>query len=257
MTARPYSSLPSSFLLPLTRRAALSMPSQSPTDAGSPAPAFSSSSGARPAFYGSRSRSRSRQYGREHVFILPVVVPERKLVQVQRQVALRNMVKVAHDAALDQRPEAVDGASVDLAADVLARRVVHEVMGPLLADPPIGRKLIGRDQRHPIGDRLVHESAERLSVGRLDHLADHVSLAGDGADDRDLASRSAPTLPALHPAAHAPAVPVLRLPADVGFIDLDDARELLEGRVVHRGADAMAHVPGGTVGAHADVALHL
>src|SRR5579862_2412907 len=231
----------------LEPRAAPSSSRRSSADAGSRGRLFSSSCEERPAVSWHRSLSRSRHDGGEHVVVLAVVVPEGELVEVERQVPRGDVMEVSHDAPLDQRPEAVNGAGMDFAADVLAGRVVHEVMGPLAAEPLVALKLIGRDQGHAIRDRLVHEAFQRLGVGRLDHLADHATLAGDGADDSDLAGRAAPALAALHPAANAAAVPVLGLAADVGFVHLDNAGELLEHRVLHRGADAVAHVPGGPV----------
>src|ERR1700688_4001311 len=146
---------------------------------------------------------------------------------------------------------------MDFATDVLAGRVIHELVGALATDPLVGLKLVGRDQGDTIGDRLVHEAIQRLGVGRLDHLTDHAALAGDGADDGDLVGRAAAALALLHPAADPAAVPVLGLPADVGFVHLDNAGQLLEYRVLHRGADAVAHVPGRPVLAHADVPLDL
>lgn len=241
---------PSRLQVPLVMHASCH---QSSADAGSRGRLFSSSCEEQPAVSWHRSLSRSRHDGREHVVVLAVVVPEGELVEVERQVPRGDVMEVAHDAALDQRPEAVNGAGMDFTADVLTGRVIHEVMGPLAAE----LKFIGRDQGDAIRDRLVHEAFQRLGVGRLDHLADHVSLAGDGTDDGDLAGRAAPTLAPLHPAADPAAVPVLDLAADVGFVHLDNAGELLEHRVLHRGADAMAHVPSGPVLAHADVPLHL
>src|SRR5206468_3798825 len=47
-------------------------------------------------------------------------------------------------------------------------------------------------------------------------------------------------------------VPVLRLAADEGFINLDNAEQLALGAVAHRHTNAVAHVPGRLVGAGAD-----
>lgn len=50
----------------------------------------------------------------EHFGVLAVVVAVRELVQVQRQVVLADVVIAAHDATLQQRPEAVNGAGVQM-----------------------------------------------------------------------------------------------------------------------------------------------
>ncbi len=52
-------------------------------------------------------------------------------------------------------------------------------------------------------------------------------------------------------------MPVLRLATEVGLVNLHDARQLLKLVILHRGADAVAHVPRGTVGLHPDVPLNL
>jgi hypothetical protein len=215
---------------------------QRSADAGSRGRLFSSSCEEQPAVSWHRSLSRSRHDGREHVIIPPVVVPERELVEVER---------------LDKRPEPVDVGGMNLAADVLAGRVVDGLMAPLLPDSIVALVLVGRHQGDAIRDRRACEPFQRLGVGCLDHLTHHVALARDGADHAHLADRSAPALAALHPAADSATVPVLGLAADVGFIDLHDACELLKGFVLHRGADAVAHVPGGPELAHADVPLNL
>jgi hypothetical protein len=44
----------------------------------------------------------------EDVRVLPVVVAELELGNVQRQILVTDLVETAHDAALNQRPEAFD-----------------------------------------------------------------------------------------------------------------------------------------------------
>lgn len=51
--------------------------------------------------------------GSKYVRVVPVVVPEFEFCDVQRQVFSADVVELAHDAALQQRPEAVDCLSVD------------------------------------------------------------------------------------------------------------------------------------------------
>ena len=46
-------------------------------------------------------------------------------------------MEVTHDAALDQRPEAVDVGGMDLAADVLAGLVVDRLVRPVPAESPV------------------------------------------------------------------------------------------------------------------------
>src|SRR2546426_10459910 len=57
----------------------------------------------------------------EHVGVLAVVMTEAELGQVERQVRPGDLVVATDDAALQERPEAIEGLRVDVAADVLAR----------------------------------------------------------------------------------------------------------------------------------------
>ena len=41
-----------------------------------------------------------------------MIVPERKFVQVQRQIVLAHLVVTAHNSALEQAPEAFNGVRV-------------------------------------------------------------------------------------------------------------------------------------------------
>src|SRR5438309_268566 len=77
-------------------------------------------------------------------------------------------------------------------------------------------------------------------------LTDDVALAGNRADDSGLAvtnARSRITLLArfLRP------VPVTILAANVSLVDFHDAHQFLELVVIHRSADACAHIPDGLV----------
>ena len=45
---------------------------------------------------------------REHVGVFPIVEAPRKFIDVQRQIFFGDLVIAAHDAALEQRPEALD-----------------------------------------------------------------------------------------------------------------------------------------------------
>ena len=60
-------------------------------------------------------------YGRpEDVGVAAVVIPPLKFSDVERQVFGADVVEGAHDAAFQERPEAVDGLGVDVAPDIFA-----------------------------------------------------------------------------------------------------------------------------------------
>ena len=103
----------------------------------------------------------------------------------------------------------------------------------LPAQTVIAGVLIRRDQLDRVRNRFAHKALQRLRVGILNHLADDVTLARDRADDRDLTSRTARAT-ARSAAADSAAVAILRLAADVGFVDLDNARQLDEFLIASR-----------------------
>src|SRR5438093_6762555 len=65
----------------------------------------------------------------ENVGILPVVVPELKLREVERQVLLADVVVGADDPPLQKGPEAIEVRGMDVAAHVLTPCVTHALMG--------------------------------------------------------------------------------------------------------------------------------
>src|SRR2546426_11768882 len=66
--------------------------------------------------------SASCQDGLENLGVVAVVEAPRELVEVKREMVLRDLVERADDAALQERPERVKILRVDVAAHVLAVR---------------------------------------------------------------------------------------------------------------------------------------
>jgi hypothetical protein len=60
----------------------------------------------------------------EDIGVLPVVIPELKLGDVQMQILFADLVESPDDPALQDRPEAFNGLSVDCAVNVLVRPMV-------------------------------------------------------------------------------------------------------------------------------------
>jgi hypothetical protein len=84
--------------------------------------------------------------------------------------------------------------------------------------PAVAAVLVGRDQTNFVGYNLAYKAAEGDCVGILDCLRDEIALASYRADNGDLAGiRSAATVVL---GSHV-RVPILLLPADIGFIDFD------------------------------------
>ena len=164
----------------------------------------------------------------EHVRVAAVVVAEREFVDVERQVLLRHVVERTHDSTLEQRPERVDRARVDLAANVLALGVVHRLVPVAVGhELLVAGVLVARDQLARRVDRPVDEPAQRLLVGALDHLSDDRALARDGTDDGHLAGRAAPALVLGQAATNAAnARPALETLAGCVVVSVEDAAML-------------------------------
>ena len=122
--------------------------------------------------------STSADYSREHVLMVTVVVPERELREVERQVSRGDVVVGPHHAALEQGPEATDIRGVDLPRDVLARTVVDGIVGQV--DVPVSVGLVRGDEGNPLGDGLADKPRDVLLGDGLDNLGDDLALACNG-----------------------------------------------------------------------------
>lgn len=113
----------------------------------------------------SSSASASCQCRLENIWILAVVMPPRKFVQIQRQILLADVVLSADDSTLEQRPEGIKVRGVDFAAYILASAMVHALMRITDgAQIMVALVLIGRYQVNLVAHNLVDETIERLGV---------------------------------------------------------------------------------------------
>jgi hypothetical protein len=142
----------------------------------------------------SGTTSASCYHVKENIRILAIVEAILKLREIQQQIFLAHVVIGAEHSALEQRPEGFDAVRMDFAAHVFTIAVLDDFMRHRPFQVAITRVLISRDQLHLVADSVTHEAGQRLRVGVLDHLADHIALAGDRADDGNLASRAASAL---------------------------------------------------------------
>lgn len=178
----------------------------------------------------------------EYVGVLAIVLAELKLIQVQRQIFLAYVVIGADDSPFQQAPEALNRIRVNETAYIFAATMADDAMRILISESkqPIAGMLIGSDQIDSATNGLSHKTIQRWRIGILDHLADHVALPRDRADDSYLvAVMMAGSVLALI------CVSVFVLTADIGLVNFDDAHKLLEIIVLHSGAQTMADVPCG------------
>ena len=185
----------------------------------------------------------------EHVSLLPVVMPERELVEIEREVILRDLMEGSHHTTLQEAPEAVNVRGVDVPPHILVSGVADGLVGHLTVERSVSRVLIRGNERDLIRDGVPDEAGESLGVRLVDHLRNDAPVARDGTDDGNLTHGATTALAASLEASYASAVPVPGLTADVGFVNFNDAGKLLEFVVLHRGPDSVAHVPSGPVGA--------
>lgn len=186
----------------------------------------------------------------EDIRILSVVKPERKFVQIQRQVLRANFVIVADDSPLEQRPERFNRLRVHATTHVFGLGVRDRIVRMRLAQIPVVRGFIGRDQRDVFRDDAANEVRMGVESGFLDHLADHVTLARDCADNLDFALRGDVAAFALVFVSLQTADPSL-----IGFYNVPHHSDELAIR--RRSADARAHIPRGFVRAGSDHSVDL
>jgi hypothetical protein len=192
----------------------------------------------------SSSASASCQCRLEDIRILAVVVPPRKFVEVERQILLADIMVGADDSALEQCPERIEVRGVDLAAHILAVRMINGfVRETKRVQVAVSAIFIGRNQFNLVAHSLADKLIERLGAGILDNLANHIALAADRADDANLAGANPASAEMLAFAG----VLVLFLAAQKRFINFDLTHKLRESVIAQHRADTMADVEGGLV----------
>jgi len=177
--------------------------------------------------------------GIEDLIVIPVVVPERELVQVGLQVLRRDTVIGANDCPLEQRPERLNALSMDVA--------IHERFGManglvgqlgISGGLDVGFEFVGAEQFSFVADEGVEERGEGSGLEIWDDSGDYISTSLLEPDDSLLAGSTTATLPAGF------------LPTDVGVVHFDDTGELVFESMprLHGLADLHCHSPGGFVG---------
>ncbi len=185
----------------------------------------------------------------ENVLVHPVVIPELKLGNVEREILAADFVECADHAALNQRPETFDCLSMNRANNVLADRMVNARVWVITVKRIVASPLIGAKQTDFRGNALAHKFREGRGPHVVDDAGDHVALTAHGSCDDGLArtdSTGSTATTALVP------MPVLGFAADESLVHLHDAHELAEGAILQTGADAVTHIPSGAVRAEAE-----
>ena len=133
------------------------------------------------------------------------------------------------------------GIGMNCAGDILPVPVVNPAKRELFANRVIAPELVGGYQANSFGDSLPNEAEKRGAVGALDHASNHLSLTLHRADNNGLAeSASTASTTSSAGAAALVAMPILGLPTDEGFINLNEPDQLAEVNVSHCSAHLVA-----------------
>jgi hypothetical protein len=119
----------------------------------------------------------------ENVRILPVVISELELGNIERHIFAAHFVERADHAALENRPEAFDGLCVNCSNDILASRMVNSRVWVIPVERIVAWILIGAKQADFMRDSFAHECDESVGIDIRDNASDHIALAADSADD--------------------------------------------------------------------------
>lgn len=120
------------------------------------------------------------------------------------------MMKLTHNPALQERPEAINARSVDSPAHVFMGAMVHGFMGIIGLQVLVAWSIIGSNQGNIIGNSTANEAIESRLAGILNDLGNDHALASDSADNCNLAGWTA-TVDLLAE------MPVLIFAADIRF----------------------------------------
>jgi hypothetical protein len=188
----------------------------------------------------------------ENIVIQLIVISELEFCEMEPKIFGADLVERSDHAALNQRPEAFDGLGVDRADNILAVGVINRVVREVTAKTAIGDPLIRAKQADFLLDSLPHEALERRRASISDHTGDDVPFTPNGAHNDFFARTTSSAI-----VAALVDVPVPGFATDEGLINLHNPNQLLKAFVRQSGANPMAHMPSGPVGAEAHNALDL
>lgn len=196
--------------------------------------------------------SATRYSRAKYVYVLPVVVTELKLGNVQRHVFGTDLVIGADHAALNQRPKTFNRVGVNSTDNVLVFAVVNHFVRKRSGQIDVTGPRVRSQEADLVGNGFPNELGYARAINTFQDASDDFALALDCADNADLAgAAAAPATAALIP------VFVFVLPTDVGFVHFDDTAEFIGPMFAEASADAVAHVERGFIRAEAHDALNL
>jgi hypothetical protein len=139
----------------------------------------------------------------ENVRILPVIISELKLGDIERHIFAAHFVECADHAALEDRPKAFNRVGMDCADNVLASSMINSRVWIVLIERIVGWILIGTKQADSVRHRFADERGENGGIHVRDYPRNVIPLAADSADDWRFAGANAAS-----PAASAAFIPM-------------------------------------------------
>jgi hypothetical protein len=109
----------------------------------------------------------------EDVRVFAVIVTELKLIQVERQIFLTDIVVGADHATLEQRPKRFQIIGMYFAAHVLMRFVINMFVRECLREFLIASGFIRCNQADFVRHRIADEAAHSIHRSIFDDFADH------------------------------------------------------------------------------------
>jgi hypothetical protein len=189
----------------------------------------------------------------EYIRVLPIIIAELELGDIQRHIFPAHFVECADHAAFEDRPKALDGLSMNCADDILASCMVNSRVWIILVERVVAGILIGAKQADLVGDGFSNEGGKSSGIHVRDYTGHDISLAANSADDWSFAGTDAASSTAA--AAFIP-MPIFRQAANKSFIDFDNSAELID--VLHESSsNLMAHEPCGPVRSEAHITIDL
>ena len=120
-----------------------------------------------------------------------VIIAERKLRDVEREIFGADFVERADHAAFEDRPKAFNRVRVDRADNVLMPAVIDCAVRVLAQVIAIARPRIRRQQTHFVGDRFADKIDNGLGRDFFQNAGHDIALALHGANDRSFAAERA------------------------------------------------------------------
>jgi hypothetical protein len=134
----------------------------------------------------------------EDVRVLPIVIAELELCNIERHIFPADLVETSDNAALEYRPKALDSLGMDCADDILTLGMVNGRVRILAVEAIVASPLIGAEKANFVGDGFPNKGFQRRGLDVCDYASNNVSLAADSANDwrfagTDAASSTAAT----------------------------------------------------------------